>query len=170
MAHTKSALKRIRQTATRTARNRAANSRVRTLRKKIDPSRSIYLREVPKGVEVFDIQGPLFFGVVEKFKDIVLKSLEHDVSFVVLRMRLVPVLDATGLHVLEGFFAQCREHGIRLMLCGVQAQPLEVIRHAPMYRQLKKCNVCANIDEALARIRGAMEKEATPAVRDDGSR
>lgn len=135
-----------------------------------DPSRSIYLREVPKGVEVFDIQGPLFFGVVEKFKDIVLKSLEHDVSFVVLRMRLVPVLDATGLHVLEGFFAQCREHGIRLLLCGVQPQPLEVIRHAPMYRQLKKCNVCANIDEALARIRGAMEKEATPAVQDDGSR
>lgn len=124
-----------------------------------DPSRSLTLRDVPPGVVVFDIQGPFFFGAVEQFKDIVFKTLDGDVHFVILRMRLVPALDATGLHVLEDFLARCRAHRVQLMLCGVQEQPLQVIRHAPMYRELRKRNICENIDAALDRVRALQARE-----------
>ena len=66
-------------------------------------------------------------------------------------MRLVPALDATGLNVLSDFCHQCREHGCTLLVCGVQPQPLDVIRHAPFYRELKRYNICENIDAALIR-------------------
>jgi SulP family sulfate permease len=122
-----------------------------------DQSRSIEHKDVPERVEVFDIQGPFFFGAVDEFKEQVLESLDHDIRIVILRMRLVPALDATGLHVLEDFFVQCREHGIILLLCGVQPQPLDVIRHAAFYRQLKKPNICTNIDAALERAQKILQ-------------
>lgn len=113
--------------------------------------RSTAKLNIPEGVEVFDVKGPFFFGAVEQFKDQVLKTLEHDTKVVILRMRLVPALDATGLNVLSDFCHQCREHGCTLLVCGVQPQPLDVIRHAPFYRELKRYNICENIDAALIR-------------------
>ncbi len=124
-----------------------------------DHSRSMSLRIVPEGVEVFDIQGPFFFGAVEHFKDIVLGELDRDVRYIVLRMRLVPAMDATGLNVLTDFAERCRARGVCLLFCGVQPQPLETIRHAPLYRLVKMQNICENIDAALARIRVLMEHE-----------
>ncbi len=126
-----------------------------------DPSRSLALRDVPPWVEVFDIQGPFFFGAVEQFKDIVMKTLDRDVRCVILRMRLVPALDATGLHVLEDFFARCRARGVELLLCGVQQQPRDVIRHAAMYRELRPSHLCENIDAALERARQIEERKAS---------
>lgn len=113
--------------------------------------RAVSRLNIPEHVEVFDVKGPFFFGAVEQFKDQVLKTLEHDTKVVILRMRLVPALDATGLHVLSDFCHQCREHGSTLLVCGVQPQPLDVIRHAPFYRELKRYNICDNIDAALQR-------------------
>ncbi len=124
-----------------------------------DHSRSMALRVVPEGVEVFDIQGPFFFGAVEHFKDIVLGELEHDVRYIVLRMRLVPAMDATGLNVLTDFAERCKARGVCLLFCGVQEQPLETIRHAPLYKLVKMQNICENIDAALARIHVLMEQE-----------
>lgn len=118
-----------------------------------DNSRSIQGRDIPAQVEIFDIQGPFFFGAADKFKEQVLHSLDHDIKIVILRMRLVPALDATGLHVLTDFFYQGRAKGIKLLLCGVQAQPLDVIRHAAFYHDLKKYNICPNIDAALERAK-----------------
>ncbi len=125
-----------------------------------DPARSMSLRVVPEGVEVFDIQGPFFFGAVEQFKDIVLGHIDRDIRYVVLRMRLVPAMDATGLNVLTDFAEKCHARGVLLLFCGVQPQPLETIRHAPIYRIVKKPNICENIDAALARINMLMEHEA----------
>ena len=118
-----------------------------------DEGRSAAKLDIPEGVEVFDVKGPFFFGAVEQFKDQVLETLEHDTKVVILRMRLVPALDATGLNVLSDFCHQCREHGSTLLVCGVQPQPLDVIRHAPFYRELKRYNICENIDAALRRAR-----------------
>ena len=118
-----------------------------------DEDRSTAKLSIPEGVEVFDVKGPFFFGAVEQFKDQVLETLEHDTKVVILRMRLVPALDATGLNVLSDFCHQCREHGSTLLVCGVQPQPLDVIRHAPFYRELKRYNICENIDAALNRAR-----------------
>lgn len=117
------------------------------------PSRSRYLRQVPKNVEIFDVQGPFFFGAVEQFKDRVFRNLGREVSYVLLRMRLVPALDASGLHALEDFLAYCQRRNIILLLCGVQKQPLKVIRRdSPFMNELHAENICENIDVALARI------------------
>lgn len=138
-----------------------------------DEDRSTAKLSIPEGVEVFDVKGPFFFGAVEQFKDQVLETLEHDTKVVILRMRLVPALDATGLNVLSDFCHQCREHGSTLLVCGVQPQPLDVIRHAPFYRELKRYNICENIDAALNRARQDHQRSraktpvtaATPPVR-----
>ena len=117
------------------------------------PERSRYLRQVPDNVEIFDVQGPFFFGAVEQFKDMVFRTLEHDIEYVLLRLRLVPALDATGLHVLEDFLEYCHENGVTLLLCGVQPQPMQVIRKdSPFVSELHMENICENIDTALARI------------------
>ncbi len=117
------------------------------------PSRSRYLRHIPDNVEVFDIQGPFFFGAVEKFKDSVFRTMDDKIEYVLLRMRLVPALDASGLHVLEDFQAYCRRHGITLLLCGVQPQPHKVItRDTDFISELTLDNICSNIDSALQRI------------------
>ncbi len=124
-----------------------------------DSSRSTENKDIPKHVEVFDIQGPFFFGAVDGFKELVFRSLESHVKVVILRMRLVPILDATGLQVLEDFCKQCHDRDIKLLLCGVQPAPLDTIRHAHFYRQLKKPNICANLDSALIRANLLIERE-----------
>lgn len=117
------------------------------------PTRSRYLRHVPDNVEIFDVQGPFFFGAVEKFKDNVFRNMEDNIEYVLLRMRLVPALDASGLHVLEDFLAYCQRHDITLLLCGVQAQPFKVIRRDSSFMsELHAENICENIDAALLRI------------------
>lgn len=123
------------------------------------PSRSRYLRNIPDNVEVFDIQGPFFFGAVEQFKDRVFRSLEPNMKYVLLRMRLVPTLDASGLHVLEDFLSYCRRHGITLLLCGVQPHPIKVIhRDTQFISELGADNICENIDAALNRIQELEQK------------
>lgn len=117
------------------------------------PSRSRYLRHIPDNVEVFDIQGPFFFGAVAQFKDRVFRSVEHDIDYILLRMRLVPALDASGLNALEDFLGYCQRRGIVLLLCGVQKQPWKVIRKDKQFIDaVTPENVCENIDAALVRI------------------
>ncbi len=129
------------------------------------PSRSRYLRHIPDNVEVFDVQGPFFFGAVEKFKDSVFRTMEDNIEYVLLRMRLVPALDASGLHVLEDFLAYCHRHNVTLLLCGVQKQPFKVIRKdSPFMSELHAENICENIDAALLRIAELeKQKKAMPA-------
>ena len=83
-------------------------------------------------------------------------------DYVLLRMRLVPTLDASGLHVLEDFLSYCRRRDITLLLCGVQAQPIKVIRRDSLFiRDLGDENICENIDTALERIQELEKKKKT---------
>lgn len=124
------------------------------------PGRSRYLREVPANVEIFDVQGPFFFGAVEQFKDRVFRNIGRDIDYVLLRLRLVPALDASGLHALEDFLAYCQRRNITLLLCGVQKQPHKVIRRDSLFiSELHADNICENIDAALARIQQLEEEK-----------
>jgi sulfate permease, SulP family len=87
-----------------------------------DPG-GIRSRDIPHGVEVFEINGPFFFGVADRLKD-TLNQFERPPRVFILRMRKVPAIDASGLHALEEFYKKCRRQGIRLLLAGVHAQPL----------------------------------------------
>ncbi len=112
--------------------------------------KAISLYEVPKGIEVFEITGPMFFGAAYKFKE-KMKILEKPPRVLIIRMRLVPVIDATGLHTLKEVFRQARQQGTKLILSGVQPGLYKELQKSRLVFQVGKANICNNIDEALER-------------------
>ena len=118
-------------------------------KEKRDPD-AIAKKHVPKGVEVYEINGPFFFGVADHLKD-VLSNLEAAPRVFILRMRRVPVIDATGLYALKEFYHKCVHDHTTLLLSGVQG---------PVEKSLKKYGLAAligsqhmfpHIDPALQR-------------------
>jgi SulP family sulfate permease len=90
-------------------------------------SEDVHQRDtLPKGVEVFRINGPFFFGVAGELLD-TLRRLGESPKAIILRMRLVPLLDASGLRTLEEFIEQARVAGARVILSGVQPQPRSML-------------------------------------------
>jgi sulfate permease, SulP family len=87
-----------------------------------DPG-SLATKDIPHGVEAFEINGPFFFGVADRLKD-TLNQYERPPKVFILRMRKVPAIDATGMHALAEFHGKCKRQGILLLLAGVHAQPL----------------------------------------------
>lgn len=113
---------------------------------------SIDKRDVPAGVEVFEINGPFFFGAVDKFKE-ALDSLENPPKIRILRMRNVPAIDSTGIHTLEKFYYDCKKRKTVLILSGVHAQPLNALVQSGLLDLFGEENVLGNIDDALNRSR-----------------
>jgi SulP family sulfate permease len=116
-----------------------------------DPN-SINSRDVPPGVDVYEINGPFFFGVADRLKD-VLRTLERPPQVFILRMRKVPWIDATGLQALKEFHAKCRRDGALLLLSGVHAQPLFAFTRSGFGDVVGSENMFGNIDDALNRAR-----------------
>jgi sulfate permease, SulP family len=127
-----------------------------------DPN-AIGRRHVPEGVEVYEINGPFFFGVADRLKDI-LRGLERPPRIFILRMRRVPAIDATGLHALEEFYYKCHRQGITLLLAGVHAQPLFAFMQVGFDKVVGRTNMFENIDSALNRAREmlGLPQEARP--------
>jgi len=113
---------------------------------------SIGTRDVPPGVEVFEINGPLFFGAAYKFEES-LQHLKRPPQVLILRMRYVQALDATGIHVLRTLHQSVGGKGTTLVLSGVHSQPLFALQKAGLLDAIGEQNVFGNIDEALARAR-----------------
>jgi SulP family sulfate permease len=116
-----------------------------------DPN-AIAFREVPPGVEVYEINGPFFFGVADRLKD-TLQSLEKPPKVFILRMRRVPAIDASGMHALGEFLDKCRKQGTTLLLSGVHAQPIFAMTRYGLTERLGEENLFGNIDDALNRAR-----------------
>jgi SulP family sulfate permease len=85
--------------------------------------------EVPAGVEVYEVNGPFFFGAADKIKD-VLTEIARPPKVFILRMRNVPAIDATGIHALEQMAKKCRHQGTALILTEIGHQPLRAIVRA----------------------------------------
>lgn len=116
-----------------------------------DPD-SIARRDVPGDVEIYEINGPFFFGVADKLHD-TLRGLERPPTVFILRMRRVPAIDATGLHALEEFYHKCHKQGTRLLLSGVHAQPLAAFARAGFDKVIGEDNVFSNVGDALIEAR-----------------
>lgn len=82
---------------------------------------------LPEGVEAFQISGPLFFGAASRLDELLDQFFEPPQVFI-LRMRLVPIIDASGIHALKTLLDRCRRRGIVLIISGLQAQPRQVVR------------------------------------------
>ena len=105
---------------------------------------------IPAGVEVYEIDGPFFFGIANKF-DGVMQSLGDKPRVRIIRMRKVPFMDSTGLHNLESLFRLSRAENIRLILSGVNSKVRGVLTKAGFDQKIGSENICSNINEALAK-------------------
>lgn len=111
--------------------------------------------DLPEGVEVFQITGPFFFGVAGDLVD-TLKAMGQMPKVLILRMRLVPYLDATGESVLEKVIQQCRDNNTQIILSGVQPQPKRILKNAHIEDGDKGLLFVVNYDAALQKAREMM--------------
>lgn len=116
-----------------------------------DPN-ALERRRVPRQTEVYEITGPLFFGVADRIKD-TLQGLERPPKVFILRMRYVDAIDATGMHALDEFYIKCHRQGTILLLAGVHAQPIFAMTRYGLIDKIGEDNLFGNIDDALNRAR-----------------
>jgi len=111
--------------------------------------------EIPDGVEVYEVNGPFFFGAADKLKDVMMEIARPPRVFI-LRMRNVPAIDATGIHALEQMAKKCRGQGTTLILTEIGHQPLRAIVKAGMLEEFGRRNLAKNLDVALERAAEAL--------------
>lgn len=105
---------------------------------------------IPKGVEVYEINGPYFFGAGNKFEDL-MGGFGDRPKVRIIRMRKVPFIDSTGLHNLENMCLMSQKEGITVVLSGVNEKVEAVLRRNNFHKLLGQENICNHIDLALAR-------------------
>ena len=103
---------------------------------------------IPKGVEVYEINGPYFFGIASKFDDIMV-NLEKRPKVRIIRMRRVPFIDSTGMHNLQNLCQMSHREGIHIVLSGVQPKVYSVLENNGFCEMLGKDHICPNINVAL---------------------
>ncbi len=115
-----------------------------------------HLRELPKSVRVYEINGPMFFGMADRIADI---SVKEFTRYLIIRMRGVPSLDATGMNALENLHEYCTAHGVRLIFSHVNEQPLRTMQRAGFVDLVGEEHFRPNIDDAIAHARELVEGE-----------
>lgn len=103
---------------------------------------------VPKGVEVYEIDGPFFFGIANKF-DGIMKTMGDKPKVRIIRMRKVPFMDSTGLHNLESLLRLSQAEGIYMILSGVNEPVRRLLVKSGFDQRIGAENICSNINEAL---------------------
>ncbi|WP_298722587.1 sulfate permease [uncultured Ferrovibrio sp.] len=117
---------------------------------------------VPKGVEVFEISGPFFFGITAKLADI-LDQIEAPPKVFILRMGNVPLIDASGVDALIGFIEKNKLRGTKVLLTRVQPQPLRIMTEMGLTAWIGKDALMPNLSTALEYAKTLIENEtATP--------
>lgn len=115
-----------------------------------------HLRELPKSVRVYEINGPMFFGMTDRISDI---SVKDFTKYLIIRMRGVPSLDATGMNALENLYDYCSENGVRLIFSHANEQPMKTMRRAGFVDLIGEEHFRPNIDDAIAHARALLEAE-----------
>ncbi len=116
-----------------------------------DPARNADLEQrakLPKGVEAYQIGGPLFFGAANRLDNLLDQFFEPP-KVLILRMRLVPVIDASGVHALKKLAERCHRQGIVLIVSGLQAQPNRVIAKMRLEEHPGELHFVSNFERAL---------------------
>jgi len=124
---------------------------------------------IPPGVEVFEITGPLFFGAAYKFKD-ALRLIEKPPHVLIIRMRQVPIIDATGLRTLREVYKETKHRGTKLILSEVYSkQVMDELKDSRLLFAIGKANVTNSVEEALARSRVILAEKAAAQQKDHAS-
>ena len=109
-------------------------------------------KEIPDGVAVWRIHGPFLFGAAERL-DVMREKLEEMPAIVILRLRNMTAIDATGMAAIEELADALHASGRALILCGMREQPARFLRRAGFAHHIGTRNVCGSVDDALARAR-----------------
>jgi SulP family sulfate permease len=138
---------------------RASESTViRSFTKEIDPNKETDIAIasdetllIPEGVEVYEIDGPYFFGIANKFDDISRRTHSGEQKVRIIRMRKVSFIDSTGIHNLEQLHKRLQRDGIQLVLSGVNEKVFNTLDKAGLVNKIGRENVRNHINGALAR-------------------
>ena len=113
-------------------------------------------KEIPSYVAVFRIHGPFLFGAADKMESVIQKLPELP-PVIILRLRNMTAIDATGLQVLENLADAVHASHKELLLCGALEQPAQLMQQAEFEEHVGKNNICGSIAEALERAREVYE-------------
>ena len=124
---------------------------------------SVRTRRVPPGVEVYEINGPFFFGAAELFKD-TLARVARKPKVLIIRMRNVLALDSTAMHALKDVVRRTNGDGTTVLLADVHMQPLVALTGSPVLDEIGADNVFGDLDDALNKARRTLglAEEARP--------
>ena len=134
----------------------AETTNVSVLSDEIDPSADTDVMgnlehlTIPEGVKVYEINGPYFFGIGNKFEEM-MGDMGGRAKVRIIRMRKVPFIDSTGVHNLQNMCRMCSQMGVKVVLSGVNPQVMKVIEDAGMDDVVGKENICSHINLALKR-------------------
>ncbi len=113
----------------------------------LDPD-AVNVKDIPAGVEIFEINGPFFFGAADKFQ-MTMRQMKRRPKVLILRMRFVPAIDATGLHALEDLLRTSKRDGVAVIFTGVHAQPLKTLKEAGIVESLGEDHFYWDIKKAI---------------------
>lgn len=120
-----------------------------------DGGNAEHLRDVPKGVFVYEISGPMFFGAADKLAGM---YLYKNAQVIIIRMSGVPAIDATAIHKLELFLSKCRKKKVIPIFSHVNEQPMSVFKKSGFYDEVGANYICENIDDALKLAESIVKK------------
>lgn len=129
---------------------------ISVIKDEIDPSKELDIATneehlvIPKGVEVYEINGPYFFGIATKFEEMMAQMGDRP-KVRIIRMRKVPFIDSTGIHNLENLCRMSQKEKITVVLSGVNEKVHKVLEKSGFYELLGEDNICPNINVALKR-------------------
>ncbi len=128
----------------------------------VDDPGALDKRAIPQGVEIYEINGPFFFGASYKFRE-AMGEVSRKPKVRIIRMRDVPVIDASGIQTIREQCQTSRKQSIAFLLAGVHSQPLIAIEQAGLLELIGEDNVFGDIDEALNRARDVLGLPRAPA-------
>lgn len=115
--------------------------------------------DVAKGVEVYEIDGPFFFGVATKFDEMMRTSMANKPLVRIIRMRKVPFIDSTGIHNLELLIKSSQNDGIHVVLSGVKENVRQVLHHANIDALIGEDHICDHITKAVVMANAIVAKQ-----------
>ena len=137
---------------------------VKVISDEIDPNKESELSQgnlehltIPEGVEVYEINGPYFFGAGNRFEEI-MAAFGDRPKVRIIRMRKVPFVDSTGIHNLTNLCVMSKNEGIEVVLSGVTEKVHKTLEHAGFYKYVPEEDICSHINIALERAKEIIKK------------
>ena len=137
---------------------------IRTLHKEIDPNEDTDVQSnlehliIPEGVEVYEIDGPYFFGIANRFDEIMMHVSGREYPIRIIRMRKVPFVDSTAMHNLATLIERSHKEGITIILSGVKTHVHHQLQTGGIEQLMDPDNICPNIHVALRRAEQLLQK------------